>query len=267
MSCVTGTGIYLAIMTNLLAESIKIVLVEPSHPGNIGAAARAMKTMGLARLVLVRPQRFPDAQAEWRAAGAKDVLTGVVIANDICEALGDATFVVGATGRTRRMAWRQASPRAGAAEMIAKASHGEVALVFGREADGLNNDELDLCHLHVKIPASKAYGSLNLAMAVQVVCYELRLAWIEAVQGGDQPCENWDRPRATSTQIEHLFAHLESIMGGLAFLPDEQHAVVMRRIRRMIGRIEPDITEVSMLRGMLSAIEKQVGERSYTDRP
>ncbi len=238
-------------------DRIKIVLVEPSHPGNIGAAARAMKTMGLARLVLVRPKRFPDPQAEWRAAGAKDVLSRAQIADELSEALADATFVVGTTARARRMTWRQASPKLAAPEVLAKAERGEVALLFGREADGLANNELDLCHLHVCIPASPVYGSLNLAMAVQVLCYELRSACIDRQMSGEQ-AQAWDRPQAKFEQVEHLFAHLESLMESLEFLPNEQHAVVMRRIRRMVGRIEPDVTEVSMLRGILSAIEKQI---------
>ena len=260
-------------MDNRLANSIKVVLVEPSHPGNIGATARAMKTMGMERLVLVRPQRFPDPQAEWRAAGAKDVLARAVVVGDLNEALKDATFVVGTTARTRRMAWRQANPKAAASEMLAKAEHGEVALMFGREADGLSNDELDLCHLHVCIPASAAYGSLNLAMAVQVICYELRSAFLAGQgegQGELESDQTWDRPRATHEQVEHLIAHFEALIEGLEFLPSEHHRVVMRRIRRMIGRIEPDVTEVSMLRGVLSAFEKQIESElkrnSYTDK-
>ncbi|MCY4277542.1 MAG: RNA methyltransferase [Gammaproteobacteria bacterium] len=244
-------------MNSSLAQRIRIVLVEPSHPGNIGAAARAMKTMGLSKLVLVRPKRFPDPQAEWRAAGARDVLERVSTTSNLREAISDATFVVGTTARARRMAWRQLSPRLAAPEILVKAEHGEVAVIFGREADGLSNDELDLCHLHVCIPASSAYGSLNLAMAVQVVCYELRCAYLEG-QGEAMHPLAWDRPRATSEQVEHLFAHLESLTNSLEFLPGEHHTVVMRRIRRMIGRIEPDVTEVSMLRGILSAIEKQI---------
>ena len=259
MFCETGTRLFLSKMDKALEHRIKIVLVEPSHPGNVGAAARAMKTMGLTRLALVRPKRFPDAQAEWRAAGAKDVLAGATIVEDLREALQQATFVVGTTARARRMAWRQASPRDAASEVLAKAALGEVALVFGREADGLANDELDLCQLHVCIPASPAYSSLNLAMAVQVLCYELRLAWLESGQSGPV-APAWDRPRATAAQVEQMFKHIETLMGALEFLPDERHSVVMRRIRRMIGRIEPDVTEVSMLRGLLSAIDKQLGK-------
>ncbi len=242
---------------SLLTQRIRIVLVEPSHPGNIGAAARAMKTMGLTQLVLVRPKRFPDPQAEWRAAGAKDVLTSADVVDDLREAISEASFVVGTTARSRRMAWRQAIPRVAAPEMIAKAEYGVVAVMFGREADGLANEELDLCHLHVCIPASPAYSSLNLAMAVQVLCYELRSAMLDGQDQGAHP-RAWDRPRAASEQVEHLFAHIESLTNSLEFLPGEHHTVVMRRIRRMIGRIEPDVTEVSMLRGILSAIEKQI---------
>ena len=240
-----------------LAEQLRIILVEPSHPGNVGATARAMKTMGLSQLVLVRPKRFPDPQAEWRAAGAKNVLADVEIADDLPAALAGCHFAVGTTARPRRMAWRQAGPRDAVPEMLAKALHGEVAVVFGREADGLTNDELDLCQLHICIPASDAYSSLNLAMAVQIVCYELRIAWLSGV-GRDSPTQDWDRPRANLEQIEHFHTHFERLVKALEFLPNEHHGVVMRRMRRMIGRIEPDQTEISMLRGLLSAIEKQM---------
>ncbi len=239
--------------------NIRVVLVEPAHPGNIGAAARAMKTMGLSRLVLVRPQRFPDPQAMWRAAGAKDVLSQARQVQDFSAAIADCQFVAGTTARARRMAWQLSTPRMAAPELIARATSTQVALVFGREADGLDNDELDLCHLHLGIPVSDAYGSLNLAMAVQVLCYELRLAWLQA-ECGEQPTPAWDRPAASMAQLEALYAHYDDLIGRLEFLPDEHHSVVMRRIRRMMSRIEPDVTEVSMWRGLLSAIDRQLAK-------
>lgn len=234
-----------------------MVLVEPSHPGNIGASARAMKTMGLSNLMLVGPRRFPDPQAEWRAAGAKDLLGETLVVDSLSEAIADSIFVAGTTARPRRMAWRLATPREAAAELLEKARRGQVSVLFGREADGLTNDELDMCHLHVRIPASEAYGSLNLAMSVQILCYELRLVAMELQ--GDQVLDfKWDRPAASVADTEQLFEHCETLIGKLDFLPEEHHLVVMRRIRRLMSRIEPDVTEVSMLRGLLSAIEKQL---------
>ena len=236
--------------------SVRIVLVEPSHPGNIGAAARAMKTMGLSKLYLVRPLRFPDPQAQWRAAGAKDLLESVRVVDSLAEALSECVLVVGTTARHRRMAWRHASPRETTRNVLDKTKQGAVALVFGREADGLRNDELDMCHLHVRIPTSGSYASLNLAMAVQILCYELRLRTLEEEESGDE--DVWDRPAARHGEVELLIGHTQEIIEKLEFLPSEHHLIVMRRIRRLLARIEPDATEVSMLRGLLSAIEKQL---------
>ena len=218
-----------------------------------------MKTMGLSNLVLVRPRRYPDPQAEWRAAGAKDLLGDSLVVDGLDEAVADSIFVAGTTARPRRMAWRLATPREAAPELLEKARQGKVSVLFGREADGLTNDELDLCHLHLRIPASEAYGSLNLAMSVQILCYELRLAALEE-QGNQVLDAKWDRPPASTQEVEQLFEHCETLIGKLEFLPGEHHGVVMRRIRRLMSRIEPDVTEVSMLRGLISAIEKQLRE-------
>ncbi len=236
---------------------VRVVLVEPGHPGNIGAAARAMKTMGLCQLCLVRPRRFPDPQALWRAAGAKDLLNSAWVVESFAEAIADCVFVVGTTARDRRMSWRRLSPGEAATEVLQKARRGTVALVFGREADGLTNDELDRCHLHVNIPASESYTSLNLAMAVQILCYELRIATLEQ-QTKASVDEPWDRPPASLAEVEKLLSHCERLIQALDFLPSEHHSMVMRRIRRLLSRIEPDVTEVSMLRGLLSAVEKQL---------
>ena len=216
-----------------------------------------MKTMGFSDLALVRPRRFPDPQAEWRAAGAKDVLEETLVVDGLGDAVADSIFVAGTTARPRRMSWRLATPRDAAPELLEKARHGQVSVLFGREADGLTNEELDMCHLHLRIPASEAYGSLNLAMSVQILCYELRLALLEG-QGELVLGEKWDRPPASTVEIERLFEHCETLIAKLDFLPGEHHAVVMRRIRRLMSRIEPDVTEVSMLRGLISAIERQL---------
>lgn len=222
-----------------------------------------MKTMGLRDLVLVRPRRFPDPQAEWRAASAKDLLRETLVADDLADAIADSVFVAGTTARARRMSWPLATPRTAAAELLGKARQGKVSILFGREADGLTNDELDMCHLHLRIPASEAYGSLNLAMSVQILCYELRLAELEG-EGDEVPGAKWDRPPASKQEVEQLFEHCETLVTKLNFLPVEHHRVVMRRIRRLMSRIEPDVTEVSMLRGLLSAIEKQLKNAGKT---
>ncbi len=218
-----------------------------------------MKTMGLSDLVLVSPRRFPDPQAEWRAAGAKDLLRQTLVVDDLADAIADSVFVAGTTARARRMSWPLTTPRSGARELLEKARQGQVSILFGREADGLTNDELDMCHLHLRIPASEVYGSLNLAMSVQILCYELRLAELEG-EGEEALDAKWDRPPASKKEVEQLFEHCETLITKLDFLPGEHHHVVMRRIRRLMSRIEPDITEVSMLRGLLSAIEKQLKE-------
>jgi tRNA (cytidine32/uridine32-2'-O)-methyltransferase len=232
-------------------DRVRVVLVEPSHPGNIGAAARALKTMGLSRLAVVNPKRFPDPQAEWRAAGAQDVLEATQICDDLDEAIADCRWVVGTSTRNRRIPWPLLSAEQAAAQAFEEAQ-GDIAILFGRENSGLSNEELQRCHCHLQIPASPQYPSLNLAMAVQVVCYEL---FKHAGEAPARPLQ-WDRPLATTTQLEELLAHLEQVLVASAFLDDANPGQSMTRLRRLLFRLRPDETEVQMLRGVLTHLSK-----------
>ena len=234
-------------------DNIRIVLVATSHPGNIGAAARAMKTMGLSQLVLVDPLRYPDPQAEWRAAAATDVLDACRVCASLDEAIADCHWVVGASARSRRIPWPVADVRASAQKLLAEAAAGPVAVLFGREADGLSNEELQRCNAHLRIPASPAYPSLNLAMAVQVVAYELFAAQAAPLE------PEWDRPPATAAEVEAMLAHLERLLVAADFLDPENPGQTLTRLRRLAARASLDQTEVRMLRGIAAQLEKQAG--------
>jgi TrmH family RNA methyltransferase len=229
---------------------VRIVLVGTSHPGNIGAVARAMKTMGLQRLVLVAPKVFPAEEASARAAGAVDVLESARVCAGLDEALAGASFVVGASARLRSLAWPSMAPREAAARIVAETSSGEAAVVFGRENSGLTNEELARCHALLHIPTAPALGSLNLAMAVQVVAYELFLA------SGAAPALPPDRaqPAATAEEMEKFYEHLETALIAAKFLDPDNPRHLMRRLRRLFNRAQPDSNEVNILRGILAAL-------------
>jgi tRNA (cytidine32/uridine32-2'-O)-methyltransferase len=231
-------------------NGIRIVLVETSHPGNIGGAARAMKTMGLSDLVLVNPQRYPDPQAQWRAAGAQDVLESARVCVDLDEAIEGCHWVVGTSTRSRRIPWPVLSAEEVARQAVERAGS-SIAILFGRETNGLSNEELQRCHCHLQIPAAPDYPSLNLAMAVQVVCYELQKL---AGDVGDA-VGAWDRPTATVGQIDGLITHLEEVLGASGFLDPANPGQTMTRLRRLFSRTEPDVTEVQILRGILTHLD------------
>lgn len=236
-------------MTDILSR-VRIVLVEPSHPGNIGGAARAMKTMGLMDLALVSPARYPDPQAEWRAAGAQDVLENARVFPSLVDAIADCHWVVGTSTRSRRIPWPLDSAEAVARQVIERPPGEQVAILFGRETSGLTNAELQKCHTHLVIPANPSYPSLNLAMAVQVVGYEIFHQLGEAAVDADR----WDRIPATVAQIEGLIGHLEAVLVDSEFLDPANPGQTMTRLRRLLTRITPDETEVQMLRGILSQL-------------
>jgi tRNA (cytidine32/uridine32-2'-O)-methyltransferase len=245
-------------------DHVRIVLVETSHPGNIGGAARAMKTMGLSQLWLVRPSRYPDPQADWRAAGALDVLERAVVVDSIDAAIGDCTYVIGTSTRSRRIPWPLATARDAAGQLRARTDTGPVAILFGRETSGLTNDELQRCNVHLQIPANPDYPSLNVAMAVQVVCYELYQAHAEPTEGA----AGWDREPATAAQIEGLLAHLETVLTRVEFVDPANPGQVMTRFRRMLLRIHPDETEVGMVRGALTELERALDRaKSHAQDP
>lgn len=237
-----------------LFPGVKIILVETTHPGNIGAAARAMKNMGLTELVLVNPYAFPDEKAVYRSASAADVVEAATVVGTVEEAIADCHLVIGTSARDRRIPWPMLNPgECGAKVSATQAEGGKVGLLFGRESRGLTNDELQKCQYHVNIPTGEAYSSLNLAMAVQVICYEIlqaRLAMSEHDNTG------WDQPPATSEELEHFFGHLEQTLVQVGFHDPENPRQLLTRLRRLFARVHPDKMEVSILRGFLSAINK-----------
>ncbi len=232
--------------------SIRIVLVGTTHPGNIGAVARAMKNMGLHDLALVNPRHFPHDEATARASGATDVLDNAVVVDKLADALTDCIFVAGASARARTISWPTVNPRDCAERMISESSSGKVAAVFGPEKTGLHNDDLDLCDALLSIPADPAFSSLNLAMAVQVLTYELRVA----SRIDDPPEFATEAPPATAGEMQHFYDHLERVLERVGFLDPKNPRHLMRRMRRLFVRIRPDKNEVNILRGFLTAIER-----------
>lgn len=244
-------------MLPAMLEKILIVLVETSHPGNIGAAARAIKNMGLARLALVRPASFPDPEADSRATGAGDILASATVHDSLEEALQGCSLVYGASARLRSLPWPVLSPRECAA--TAAAASGELAIVFGRERTGLSNEELAQCDRLVHIPCNPDFSSLNVAAAVQVICYELRLAALAAGQaGGDEVPPDPDSRPATREELEGLYRHLEETLVKIGYLDPGTPRLLMRRLRRLYNRAGLEQTELNILRGILKATQKQV---------
>lgn len=237
---------------------VRIVLSHTSHPGNIGAAARAVKTMGFARLVLVNPKIFPDPQAEAMASGAGDVLADARVVGSLGDALQGVTLALALTARRRDLATAPLWARDAAAEVAMAAATGEVALVFGNETSGLSNEDLALCNLWAMIPANPAYSSLNLAAAVQIVCYELRLA-LDAVPPA--PTFTGSGTPATHDEIEGLIAHLEGEAVASGFLDPDRPGRLMLRLRRLFGRAALEKEEVNILRGLLASFRQPTGKR------
>ncbi len=233
--------------------SVRIILVGTTHPGNIGAVARAMKNMGLSDLALVNPKTFPHAKATARASGAVDVLKNATVVTDLRDAIADCVFVAGASARSRALNWPVLEPRECAVKLLELEAVGNVAVVFGPEKSGLANEDLDHCDALLTIPTNPDFSSLNLAMAVQVLTYELRMASHEQVQSGYEP----DAPLATSGDLEHFYTHLEKVLTDIRFLHPDNPRHLMRRLRRLFIRAEPDQNEVNILRGILTAVEKQ----------
>ena len=236
-------------------NNIRIVLVNTSHPGNIGGVARAMKNMGLERLVLVAPKDYPSEQANWRAVSAIDVLKSAVVVPTLDEAIQDCQFVVGTSARERRIPWPLLDARS-CAERIASASSSEqVAVLFGREDRGLTNDELKVCNLHLNIPTAEAYSSLNLAMAVQIVAYELRMLALSDKTGLAEDVD-WDTPFSTSADMARFYAHLEETLVEIGFLNPEAPRQLMPRLNRLFNRVRLDEMELNILRGILTETQK-----------
>ena len=241
---------------------IKIVLVNTSHPGNIGATARAMKNMGLSRLALVNPVEFPSGVAVGRAASALDVLEQAEVVNTLGEAIADCALVIGSSARSRSLPWPMLTPEQSASKLVKESQSAPVALVFGREDSGLNNEELQLCHFHVQIPASPEYSSLNLAAAVMVLCYEIRRAVLRNEDADDKAeDEYWDQERATVEQVEYFYEHLERVLVEIDFHDPDNPRQLMQRMRRLFGRVRIDAMEMNILRGILTNIEHKIKGR------
>ena len=236
--------------------SIRIVLVGTTHPGNIGASARAMKNMGVHDLALVAPLHFPHEEATARASGAGDILENATVVETLEEAIKDCVYVAGASARSRSINWPFMDARDCAARLIEESQKGTVAAVFGPEKSGLSNADLDHCHTLLTIATDPGFSSLNLAMAVQVLTYELRAARIV-----DKPPEyEPDAPLATSGELEHFYNHLERVLTAARFLDPDNPRHLMRRLRRLFIRAKPDQNELNILRGILSAVEKKDAE-------
>lgn len=232
-----------------MLANFTVVLIETSHPGNIGAVARAMKNMGVYRLRLVKPKYFPHADATARASGADDLLRDAQVFNDLAAAVADCQLVLGASARDRTISWPSVTARQCAENWVSSADNRpQVALVFGRENSGLNNAELDSCHYLLRIPCNPDFSSLNLAAAVQVVCYELFIA-------SQQPTANrigdhGQSPLATAEQMDAFYQHLEQTLADIGFLHPERSRSLMRRLRRLFNRSLLDSKEVDILRGI-----------------
>jgi TrmH family RNA methyltransferase len=234
---------------------LRIVLVQTTHPGNIGAAARAMLTMGLTRLVLVNPRSGPDdEQARSRAAGALSVLDATRVVPTLEEAVRDCAWVVAASARPRHLGDEPLHPTQAATRLVEAAQAGEVALVFGSERMGLTNEELDFCHAQTLVPANPGYASLNLAAAVQLYAWELRKAAVAAPRVSSKDGHPWFAP-PSHEQMENLYAHLERVLLGTGFLDPANPRLLMRRLRQLFNRARPDLNEVNILRGILTSVE------------
>jgi TrmH family RNA methyltransferase len=235
-------------------SAIRIVLIEPSHPGNIGAVARAMKNMALAELVLVRPKAFPHAEADARASGASDVLANARIANSVIEAVADCGFVAATTSRPRDQNFRALDLHEAGARIFEMSVRGPTAVLFGAERTGLTNEELALAHLLIRIPANPDYPSLNLAMAVQLVSYELFRA--AGSPASTRPLSEAPVPLAPGADMERFYEHLQQVMDEVDFKDRTTGGThLMTRIRRLFQRCEMDQNEVNILRGFLTSVQ------------
>ena len=240
-------------------SKIRMVLVNTTHPGNIGGAARAIKNMGLTELYLVQPREYPAPRAVWRAAGARDILANAKILESLDEAIEGCGLVVGTSARERRIPWPLINPRECGEKIWSEAASHDVALLFGREDRGLTNSELQKCNFHVHIPSNPDYSSLNLATAVQVLAYEVRMASLQDDKGVLPTMDEWDQPLATADELELFHNHLAETMATLKFYDPDNPKQLLTRMRRLFNRTRMDKMEVSMLRGLLTAAGRKKG--------
>jgi tRNA (cytidine32/uridine32-2'-O)-methyltransferase len=243
--------------------SVRFVLCETSHPGNIGAAARAIKTMGFNELVLVNPQHFPSDEAIARASGAGDILANARVVDSLAAAITGCGLVVGASARRRSLQWPELNPRECAAQALAVTQSSSVAIVFGTERSGLLNEQMDLCNALVYIPANPDYSSLNLASAVQLIAYELRFS-----QGEFLPPQEPEYAPAAADDMELFYEHMHRVLLASGFLKPDNPRYLMRKLRRLFNRARVDEHELQILRGLLASVEKPLkGQDSVASMP
>lgn len=255
-------------------SNIRIVMINTSDSGNIGAAARALKTMGFSRLYLVEPKDYPSGKATARASGAADVLHHAVVTQTLDEALQGCQLVVGTSARMRSIPWPVMTPREFANMLGGERDDTEVAIVFGREDSGLTNDELRRCHYHVSIPGNPEYSVLNVAAAVQVIAYELRMKLVEqpepAEDSQDTPSmvisrTEWDAPLVSTEDMERFFQHLEQTLLDIRFYDPNNPRQILTRIRRLFSRTRLDRLEMNLMRGILARVQQVAGTATQAD--
>ena len=240
-----------------MLSNIRVVLVGTSHPGNIGSTARAMKTMGLSTLYLAEPRVEPDGHSIALAAGASDILKHLVKVDSLAEAIADCSLVIATSARSRTLDWPMLEPRQAGVKLATEALKSPVAIVFGRENHGLSNEELQQCTYHVAIPANPEYSSLNLAQAVQIICYETRVAHLAQKDVAEE--ELTEYPLAADQ--ERFFAHLETTLLSTGFIIKNHPGQVMMKLRRLFSRARIESQEMNILRGILTSIEKVAGSK------
>ncbi|KGD76357.1 tRNA (cytosine(32)/uridine(32)-2'-O)-methyltransferase TrmJ [Pantoea vagans] len=248
-----------------MLQNIRIVLVETSHTGNMGSVARAMKTMGLTNLYLVNPLVKPDSQAISLAAGASDVIGDAKIVDSLDEAIAGCSLVVGTSARSRSLPWPMLDARECGVKSVEEGQQAPVALVFGRERVGLTNEELQKCHYHVAIQANPEYSSLNLAMAVQIIAYEVRMAWLQSQEQASPAPKFEESPYPLVDDLERFYQHMEQMMLNSGFIREANPGQVMSKLRRLYTRARPERDELNILRGMLSSFEKRKNEKNEAD--
>ncbi len=231
-------------------ENIRIVLIDPQHPGNIGAVARAMKTMALTNLYLLRPREFPSYEAERRAMGSVDILENAVVVQELDEAIGDCTLVVGSSARSRTHPRPMLLPRECGAKLVEESRSGaSVALLFGTERTGLSNPELERCNFHVRIPTSAEFKSLNLGAAAQLLCYEIFMASLT-----DRPIPEDSGRYPSARELEHFFEYAEEALKQRGFIREDNRYATIAKIRRIFGRARPESGELKILHSLLRLI-------------
>ncbi len=245
-----------------MLNSIRIVMLRTWHPGNIGSALRAMKTMGLTRLILVEPNQWPHEDATTMAAGAGDMLENVEVVNSLEEAIDGCNLVVGTSARSRSFPWPMLTARRCGEQLVKEARTGEVALVFGQETSGMTNEELQQCHFHVSVDANPDYPVLNVASAIQILCYEIRQAYLaqsategSATEESKEPKED-SVPYPDTRQMEQFYEQLELALGDIQFIIRQHPGKIMTKLRRLFNRARPEQEEMNILRGVLSRVRQ-----------